>query len=312
MPSQTTLNETLRSPIDGTESVRLATTGANWRAPLSTVFSTLGRIKATSTVTIYVRSDGADSASRTGLVNDSANAFLTFTFAIAQALQNYDFNTQGILIQAGQASQTWTANANVASNWVGGGTLFLDFNSGTLTVTGGNAISTSLGIILGGNVTVQNVTISTVTSGNCIDHEAGGHLIVGSGVTFAACAFYQLYSAGPASYIEAPNNYTISAGAQAHVVANGTGAIARINANTVTLSGTPNFSTAFAWGLRGGVVFVQPTFSGSATGQRWLVGAGGGVETFGQTLNTYLPGNSNGGGNNIASTPSNFTQGWAE
>lgn len=308
MPSTTTLNEVLRSPIDGTENIRLATTGANWRTPLNTIT----RLKPTSAVTVYVRSDGADSSSRTGLSNDSSNAYLTFSFAIAQVLQNYDFNTQNITVLAGQASQSWTANVTVGSNWVGGGILILDFNSGTLTTTSANAITTTLGIILGGTIQIQNVTISTVTSGNCIDHEAGGHVFFGNNVTLGACALYQLYSAGPASYIETGGNYTISGGAQAHAVANGTGAITRINSNTVTLSGTPNFTTAFAFALRCGVVFIQPTFSGSATGQRWLVQTAGGIETFGQTLNTYIPGNSNGSGNNIASTPSSFSQGWAE
>lgn len=37
MANKTTLDETLRSPVDGTEQVRLATSGANWRAPLSAI-----------------------------------------------------------------------------------------------------------------------------------------------------------------------------------------------------------------------------------------------------------------------------------
>lgn len=41
MVDTTTLAETLRSPIDGTEYVRLATTGANWKATLSSIVSTL-------------------------------------------------------------------------------------------------------------------------------------------------------------------------------------------------------------------------------------------------------------------------------
>lgn len=42
MADKKTTQETLRTPIDGTELVRLATTGANWQAPLSSIFSTLG------------------------------------------------------------------------------------------------------------------------------------------------------------------------------------------------------------------------------------------------------------------------------
>lgn len=42
MANSTILNETARSPIDGTESVRLATAGANWKATLADIFSALG------------------------------------------------------------------------------------------------------------------------------------------------------------------------------------------------------------------------------------------------------------------------------
>lgn len=50
MGNTTTLNETLRSPIDGTEYVRLATPGANWRGQLSSI----SRTKLNAVTTYYV------------------------------------------------------------------------------------------------------------------------------------------------------------------------------------------------------------------------------------------------------------------
>ena len=41
MADTKTTGETTRSPIDGTELVRLATPGANWKATLANVFSAL-------------------------------------------------------------------------------------------------------------------------------------------------------------------------------------------------------------------------------------------------------------------------------
>ena len=42
MPNLTTLQEALRSPVDGTEYVRLATPGANWKAQLQILLETIG------------------------------------------------------------------------------------------------------------------------------------------------------------------------------------------------------------------------------------------------------------------------------
>ena len=57
MPNTTTLNETLRT-LDGTEYVRLATTGANWKAQLGTqnwIFNgVFGGNAASSTLTLRV------------------------------------------------------------------------------------------------------------------------------------------------------------------------------------------------------------------------------------------------------------------
>lgn len=42
MPNKTTTDETTRSPIDGSELIRLATPGANWKAQLQIFLETIG------------------------------------------------------------------------------------------------------------------------------------------------------------------------------------------------------------------------------------------------------------------------------
>jgi hypothetical protein len=54
MGDTTTLNETLRSPLDGTEFVRLATPGANWKATVASILALHGSV-------FYVSPTGLDS-----------------------------------------------------------------------------------------------------------------------------------------------------------------------------------------------------------------------------------------------------------
>jgi len=72
MPSPanlTTLQETTKSPIDGTEYVRLATTGANWKATLQNIVDALATLPTdptftSVTVTTTVTVTGAVTAAR--------------------------------------------------------------------------------------------------------------------------------------------------------------------------------------------------------------------------------------------------------
>ena len=93
--------------------------------------------------------------------------------------------------------------------------------------------------------------------------------------------------------IEAGGNYTISGNAAVHWLAAQSGEILVAGA-TVTLSGTPAFSSAFASanGL-GDIVCPAITFSGSATGQRYIVASNAVVNTNGAGA-SYLPGNAAG------------------
>lgn len=89
------------------------------------------------------------------------------------------------------------------------------------------------------------------------------------------------------------HNYTISGSAAGHNLANFGGLILGAS-NTVTLTGTPNFSWAFAIANGCGACSVYAViYSGGATGARYAAALNGVLQTFGGGAN-YFPGNAAG------------------
>ena len=95
------------------------------------------------------------------------------------------------------------------------------------------------------------------------------------------------------SNITAVGAYQISGSALAHVIASEYGAFTA-DSVTITLTGTPAFSTAFAAAVRIGFAsFNTTTFVGTGTGPRYLANNGGGIFVAGAGV-SYLPGNAAG------------------
>jgi hypothetical protein len=115
-----------------------------------------------------------------------------------------------------------------------------------------------------------------------------------SGVTFSsATSGYQNHIAGDCIG-SAPFNFSITGGAAAHVfVESGAGEM-NYGAITVTVTGTPTFSSAFAYAWTNGSIFSNlTTFSGAATGPRYIVTTNGTINTNGSGAN-FFPGNTPG------------------
>jgi hypothetical protein len=245
--------------------------------------------------TYFVRSDGADT--NNGLANTAGGAFLTLAHAVAVVTGTLDFNGFTVTIQLGQTSITWTTQFLLSNPWVGGGNLVFDGNSNTLTTSSGGDAGSAIRVTctLPGVFTFQNVTLTTTAAGgSCLNHQGAGTVTVGTGVTFGATVGRHVWSAGNGQIINLPNNYTISGGAVAHLYASITGGSMYLSAATVTLTGTPAFSTSFSLTQDGGVVqSFGTTFSGAATGARYSSQANGVIDTFGGGAN-YFPGNSAG------------------
>lgn len=236
--------------------------------------------------TYYVRTDGNDS--NVGLANTSGGAFLTIQKALDVAA-TIDFNGYTITIQIGAGTYAgFSTKANV-----------------------GQASLTSL-VIVGDEATPSNVVISS--AGSCVSVGAGTRALIkglkltsSGGYGFIASAGGQLQFSAidfgsvsadhilsqQGSFVQAIGNYAISAGASRHIngAVNG---VASVAGRTVTITGTPAFSTAFAEAGEGGVVrLFSNTYSGSATGPRYSAALNGVIQTFGAGASA-LPGDAAG------------------
>lgn len=132
---------------------------------------------------------------------------------------------------------------------------------------------------------------STGTGGNGLVANTGG-LLFFSSCDFGACTNAQIFAA-EAGTIVGTGNFTVS-GAAARSISAGFSASISIQNVTITITGTPAFSVAFAEAVyTGTLIATSITFSGSATGPRYNVAANGVINTNGGGA-TYFPGNSGG------------------
>ncbi|MGN8022144.1 hypothetical protein ACTJJ7_15680 [Phyllobacterium sp. 22229] len=88
-------------------------------------------------------------------------------------------------------------------------------------------------------------------------------------------------------------NYTIAGGALNHFHATEWGCIKAAGPAVITLTGTPNFTGQFAGVATSELFLVNVTFSGAATGRRFLVHYSGAIRTETNSP-VFLPGNSPG------------------
>lgn len=261
-----------------------ATAGSVLKSYFDAFYQTItgSREVLTASRTYYVRTDGSDS--NNGLANTSGGAFLTIQKAINAACA-LDLSIYPVTIQVGAG--TWTAAISLGS-YLGVGPITLQ----------------------GDTTTPSNVTISR-TSANCIDANnvlgkwvvtgfkyltttfGYGLSVVNSTVNigvaeFGACATGHVNSE-QGSNVTFQSNYTISGGSTRHWFST-TGALIQCTNLTVTITGTPAFSSAFLIGSRGsGALISGNTFSGAATGTRYVVSFNAWADVAGAGA-TYLPG----------------------
>lgn len=251
------------------------------------VFVNTGRIRLSGNSTIYVSTTGSDSAN-TGLT--SGSPFATLHFAYNYVQNNYDLNGHVITFQL--ADGTYTAGITAYGPIVGiTGWGSVVFNGNATTPTNVVISTTSADCFdayLGAAFTVQNLEMKTTTGGFCMNADYGGLLQVGPGCVFGACATAHI-AAQNNSLVGCAGNYKIVGGAPYHWLANNCGQLF-ISGFTITITGTPAFSTAFAFASVVGAMSVQGnTFSGSATGVRYSAASNGVINTNGGG-STYLPG----------------------
>jgi len=252
------------------------------------------RIRLEADTTFYVRTDGSDSNS--GTANTSGGAWLTLQHAMDVLVGRYDFNAHSVTVQVGAGTYT---GGVVVSPWVGGGSLIW---IGDTTTPSNVTVSTNANSADCFNVTVgatpgllqikgfKFVTAASQSVGVRVTVNAVVYLF---NVEFGACAAGHLFC-NAAGEILIWTNYTISGGAPNHYAVQFGSVIATIGNLTITVTGTPNFSSAFASAGNGATVQVGgSTFSGSATGARYSVTKNGVIDTSGGGAN-FFPGNAAG------------------
>lgn len=243
----------------------------------------------TANRTYYVRTDGSDS--NTGLANTALGAFLTLQKAANVAFNGLDLNGFNVTIQI--ADGTYTGGVAVTGAQVGAGLITFLGNASTpanviVSTTSADAFSATQRA----RFKVDALKVATATSGNGLIATYGAE-ILHDRMNFGACASIQIEASDHARVIAQGSNYTISGGAVAHYHFTNNGYILH-QTGTVTLTGTPAFSAYFAGGsLNASLQIASVTYSGAATGQRFLIHSGAACDTGNAGL-SYFPGNSAG------------------
>ncbi|HYT42277.1 MAG TPA: hypothetical protein VEP90_08015, partial [Methylomirabilota bacterium] len=225
--------------------------------------------------------------------------FLTIGKAVSIIGQNLDINGHNVTVQLADGTYNETVSLIPYIGRISQGHI-----APTAVVIQGNAV-TPANVVVNGSFQaieagyyewiIRNLKIIG-GSNNAIYADVGGWLVVDNVVFGTTTANHMLASFG---VVEVVTNYTISGNAANHILATNPGNFLYVSGLTITLTGTPVFSGAFINITAGGyaLVPVGTTFSGAATGTRWVMDATAvlaGVAGDTATLNATFPGNANG------------------
>lgn len=250
-----------------------------------------------SVTNIFVATSGSDNSD--GVTSARAVATIQKAFDIART---YDAKSQNIWIKL--LNGTYSGNATISGTIVGdnntGGAYPINLTSATgsaSTVTVVGQIAAATGAML----TVYDMTLTQTGNTSCLLAYEGGKIHVFQGIEFGASSTGHI-SAFDNGFVYVANNYKITGGCPSHYNAIGAGSQIKVDPVTVTITGSPNFSFQFAIAdqmghirLNGGAI----TYSGTATGRRYLVKNNSTISTNPESSGTatnhsYLPGDANG------------------
>lgn len=247
------------------------------------------RWKLPGNTTFYI--DGSGSSSNDGLASGAAGAVDTWANLKTILLNDIDFNGKTITVQLADATYTASLRFTSTENFVGGGKLILQGNTGTpanvvISTTGDHAVR-----VQGHKTTEINITgmtLQTATAGSCVYAYAGGVVRIGSSVRIGAGAWGGLVaSEGGQIWVDA--NFEIISGATLPLAVNTNGYINCIS-KTITFTGTPAWNPAGVRAIAGVIDLAGCTMSGSATGKRYDATENGVIRVGGGGAN-YFPGN---------------------
>lgn len=281
------------------DTIVIATSGA-----LPTNFATLTiyfvkTVVDANTITLATTSGGsaitAGSAGSGTHTSTLLSPYLTIQKAIdaAAALDMTIYNVT-IYVSGG----TFTG-ANTLKAPVGAGSVAITGMGTTLTSVSTTSADAFFGLGCG-TYTINSLKITTTTSGAGIFTSGPGCSVSGTSLEFGAAAQQHVRaSSGSAVRLFA---YTISGASPIHYLVEYGARLTTVSV-TVTITGTPAFSSQFIKAQKGAIVDVEGvTWSGSATGTRYICDTNSVVNTA-TGSGTTLPGNAAG----TASTGCQYT-----
>ena len=257
------------------------------------------RLGTNTTLNVATTASGGSDTANVGITAGSSFATPQHAYNWAQA----SLDLAGFqLTITGAPGTTYTMAQTVFSGPLVG-------QSAPVILQGSGAASTTFGPCLvsnGANVQFAAATFISTTGGGGIDtlaaSSAGSSVWIGAGVTFGPNAGTSVAHMGAftGGQVIVTASYTIAGGAAGHFRAVGSGAGITVTAAgvTITLTGTPAFTSAFAVTQVACSINVPSagvTFSGAATGIRYSVQSGSVINTNGGGA-SYFPGSVAGSG----------------
>jgi hypothetical protein len=251
---------------------------------------TLGRIRLTASLNLYVATTGNDANPGT-----SGSPFLTLQAATNAAANLYDTNGFGITVHV--ADGTYTAGVIISRALVGGGALNFVGDTATPTNCVISATNSSCFYVAAGQSNIQGFKLQATGTATAV--QGNGFLVSGSGnvsfnsIVFGLCAGSHMVADSGGNINAASIAYSINAGAGSHIVCNQ--GFVNIVTAAVTILLASTFSQAFAGASIGGAIqALSMTFSGAAvTGTRYTAATNGVIFTNGGGAN-YFPGSTAG------------------
>ena len=247
------------------------------------------RERLTASRTYYVRTDGNDA--NNGLANTSGGAFRTIQKALNVVLRDLDLAGYDVTISVGDGQ--YTENLWGFGRLVGGGTLSITGNTTTpgnvvVAPVAGTAFLAEAGFI----ATVRGFRLAGASNNNLWVRGAGTFINFGN-VELAGTGIVSHLRVERGAIVTASWPFSFNANAAYGIYAL-QGGLVQAGGLTITLTGTPAFSTAFAGADVGTELQLNGnTFSGSATGPRYVATGLSLIQTYGGGA-SYLPGDSAG------------------
>ncbi len=217
------------------------------------------------------------------------------TSALPFATLQFAWDHLAGILDLGEFSLTINLAASATAYTLSSANYFIGGNA--INIVGAGSASTKIdSIVLSPSTLPQPVTFDGLTVQSTGADPAAQILTVGvvnfsdliNDVVFGATPSQHVLAAGSGCFVGI-GTCTIAANASNFCVSSSGGSIAVFG--TITLSGTPNFNSAFVWVQDAVSTFINfgVTFSGSATGQRFLINSG--TVNVNDAAGTFLPGN---------------------